>query len=63
MGAAVVRFANKFLDAFLKEKNFVLFAFFIHDNGDAIRYTLFQKQNDQAVCCVCIQTNLQTEPS
>jgi hypothetical protein len=49
MGAAVVRFANKFLDAFEKEKNFVLCALFIFDNGDATRFILFQQQNDQAV--------------
>jgi len=52
MGAAVVRFANNFSDAFQEEKNFVLCALFIYDDGDATRFTLFQKQSDQAVCCV-----------
>jgi len=51
-GAAVVRFANNFLKAFEKKKNFVLCALFIYDEGSATRYTLFQKQNDQVVCCV-----------
>ena len=63
MGAAVVRFANKFLDAFRKEKNFVLCALSIYDDGDVTRFTLFQKPNDQAVCYPCIQTNSQAEPS
>jgi len=50
-GAFIVRFANRFLEAF-KEKNFVLCAIFIWDNGCANRYTLFQQQiqNDDAVC-------------
>ena len=52
MGAAVVRFANNFLEAFKEQKNFVLCAAFIYDEGTATRYTLFQKQNDQAVRCV-----------
>jgi hypothetical protein len=55
-GAAVVRFANNFLEAFKKEKSFVLCAVFIYDDGSATRYTLFQKQNDQVVCCdLCIE--------
>ena len=52
MGAAVVRFANNFLKAFKKEKNFVLCALFIYDEGSATRYTLFQTQNEHVVCCV-----------
>jgi hypothetical protein len=58
MGTAVVRFANNFLKAFQKEKNFVLCTLFIYDNGDATRFTLFQKQNDQAVCCVLYKNEL-----
>jgi hypothetical protein len=50
MGAAVVRFANKFLNAFQNEQNFVLCALFIHEDGEVIRYTLFQEQNNPAVC-------------
>jgi hypothetical protein len=50
-GAFIVRFANKFLNAFKAQRNFVLCAFFIWDNGDAVRYTLFQKVNDRKVCC------------
>lgn len=55
-GAAVVRFANNFVKAFQEEKNFVLCAPFIYDDGNATRFTLFQKQNNQAVCCV-LDTN------
>jgi hypothetical protein len=53
-GAFIVRFANRFLGAFRKEKNFVLCAIFIRDNGKATRYLLFQRhtQNvpDETVC-------------
>jgi len=47
-GAAIVRFANTFLDAF-KTKDFVLIAIFIWDDSKATRYALFQQQNDQTV--------------
>jgi len=50
-GAFIVRFANRFLKAFCGMKNFVLCAIFIWDNGYATRYSLFQQQNDDAVCC------------
>jgi hypothetical protein len=50
-GAFIVRFANQFLNAFKVQRNFVLCAIFIWDNGDATRYTLFQKGNDHKVCC------------
>ena len=49
-GAFIVRFANRFLKAF-EMKNFVLCAIFVWDNGNATRYSLFQQQNDDAVCC------------
>ena len=58
VGAAVVRFANKFLDAFLKEKNFVLCALFIYDSGHVNCFTLFQKRNDPAVCRVLYTNEL-----
>jgi len=48
-GAAIVRFANTFLNTF-KAKNFVLVAIFVHDDGKATRYFLFQRQNDRTVC-------------
>jgi len=50
-GAFIVRFANHFLSAFCQEKNFVLCAIYIWDNGTATRYTLFQQQlkNDEVV--------------
>ena len=51
-GAAIVRFANTFLNAFRQAKNFVLCAIFIWNNGAATRYTLFQRQNGHEVCCV-----------
>jgi hypothetical protein len=50
-GASIVRFANKFLNAFCREKNFVLCAIFIKDDGFATRYSLYQQQNDCRVCC------------
>ena len=55
-GAFIVRFANRFSKAFCKEKNFVLCAIFIWDNGKAIRYTLFQRQaqDDEMVCCALL---------
>ena len=40
--AAIVHFANTFLDAF-KEKDLVLVAIFIWNNGKATLYTMFQK--------------------
>jgi len=46
-GAAVVRFANKFLERFAGK--FVLFAIYIWDNGDVTRYSLFQEPNDKKV--------------
>jgi len=49
MGAAVVRFANKFLDAFMKNKNFVLCAIYIWDSGRVTRYSLFQEPNNPEV--------------
>ena len=50
MGAAVVRFANKFLAAFRDKQNFVLCALFIYDDGEAARFTLFQEPDSQVVC-------------
>jgi hypothetical protein len=49
-GAFIVRFANQFSKAFFKEKNVVLCAIFIWDNGKATRYSLFQL-HDETVCC------------
>src|SRR5712672_804192 len=51
-GATIVRFANTFLEAFRHARNFILCAVFIWDNGSAIRYTLFQDQDDPTVCYV-----------
>ena len=50
-GAAIVRSAKKFLDAF-EAKDFVFCVLFIDSGGTATRYTLFQKQNIQTARCV-----------
>lgn len=42
-GAFIVRFANRFLNASCREKNFVLCAIFIKDDGFATRYSLYQQ--------------------
>jgi hypothetical protein len=42
-GAVIVRFANKFLDTFMAQKDFVLFAIYVWDNGQVTRYSLFQE--------------------
>ncbi|KAI9512458.1 hypothetical protein F5148DRAFT_1373161 [Russula earlei] len=44
-GAAVVRFANKFLESF-KGRDFVLVAVYITSKGEASRYTIFQDPDD-----------------
>jgi hypothetical protein len=48
-GAFVVRMANMFLDRFMKEKNFVLFAMYIWEDGKVTRYSLFQKLGESKV--------------
>ena len=45
-GAFIVRFANSFVGTFREAKDFVLCAIFIWDNGNAIRYTLFQREHE-----------------
>jgi hypothetical protein len=45
-GAAIVRFANKLM----ANKNFVLFAIYIWENGETNCYSLFQEPNDPGVC-------------
>ncbi|KAF8506612.1 kinase-like domain-containing protein [Russula emetica] len=50
-GAAIVRFANKFLNRFMEARNFVLFAIYIWDDGRVTRYSLFQEPNDSQVRC------------
>jgi hypothetical protein len=57
-GAAVVPFANNFLKAFKEQKNFVLCAVFIYDDGGATRFILFQQQDNPAVCCVLYTNEL-----
>ncbi|KIY49881.1 hypothetical protein FISHEDRAFT_72509 [Fistulina hepatica ATCC 64428] len=44
-GAATVRFANRFLKAFMKDKNFVLVAFYIRAQGIVDRFILFEEKN------------------
>lgn len=48
-GAAIVRFANRFLDTFIA-KDFVLFAIYIRPSGKVTRYLLFQEPNNPVVC-------------
>jgi hypothetical protein len=49
LGASIVRFANTFLDAYKKERNFVFLAIFIGDTGLVDRYVLYQKEGSQEV--------------
>ncbi len=49
-GAAIVRFANRFLNTFIANGDFVLFAIYVWDNGKATRYSLFQEPNSSVVC-------------
>lgn len=49
-GAAVIGFANRDLDRFMVDKNFVLFAIYIWDDGNASCYSLFQELNSPEVC-------------
>ena len=49
-GASVVRFANKFLDAYKKEKNLVFMAIYIGYAGATDRYILYQNKGSQKVC-------------
>jgi len=47
-GAAVVRFANRFLNEFKDKQDFVLVAMFIEDDGKVVSYSLFERPNDTA---------------
>ncbi len=51
VGAAVVRFANEFVDKFKAVRNFVLFAINIWDYGGVTHFSLFQEPNNREVCC------------
>jgi hypothetical protein len=57
-GAAIVRFANGFLDRFMEAKNFVLCAMYIWDNGKVTRYSLFQDPGNPEVCWTLYVTKL-----
>jgi hypothetical protein len=57
-GAAIVRFANKFLDKFMEDESFVLFAIYVWDHGEATRYSLFQQSNNSEVCWTLYITKL-----
>jgi hypothetical protein len=48
-GAAIVRFANGFLDRFMATKNFVLCAISVWDSGEVSRYSLYQELNSPEV--------------
>ncbi|RXW20231.1 hypothetical protein EST38_g5621 [Candolleomyces aberdarensis] len=57
-GVSVVRFANEHLDAFRKEKNFILVAIFIYSDGSAERSILYQdKTNLDCVSTTCAGTH------
>jgi len=58
MGGAIVRFANKFLDRFNENENFVLIAIYIWETGEVTHYSLFQEPNNRAVCWVSYLTKL-----
>jgi hypothetical protein len=49
-GATIVRFANKFLDRFMENVDFVLVVIYIWDDGRVTRYSLFQEPNSPEVC-------------
>jgi hypothetical protein len=49
-GAAIVRFANGFLNRFMVTKNFVLCAIYVWDDGQVSRYSLYQEPNRREVC-------------
>jgi hypothetical protein len=49
-GATIVRFANRFLDRFMADKNFVLCALYVWDIGEVTRYSLFQELHEPEVC-------------
>jgi hypothetical protein len=44
-GSAVVRFANTFIEAFKPEKNFVLVAIYIDNQGEVKFYIIFQDRD------------------
>jgi hypothetical protein len=58
-GAAIVRFANRFLDTFMAKEDFVLLAIYIRDNGKVSRYSLFQVLNNPVVCWALYITKLE----
>jgi hypothetical protein len=58
-GAAIVRFANRFLDTFMAKEDFVLLAIYIWDNGKVSRYSLFQVLNNPEVCWTLYITKLE----
>ena len=43
--ASIVRYANRFLDAYKKKKNYIFVAIFIDYNGLAQRHLLFQRED------------------
>ncbi|KAL0945080.1 hypothetical protein HGRIS_001024 [Hohenbuehelia grisea] len=61
-GAAIVRFANGFLDAFKQERDFVLITIYIRENGAVDWYTLFQIRNESRVHYSLEKLTLDTAP-
>ncbi|KAL0948189.1 hypothetical protein HGRIS_010799 [Hohenbuehelia grisea] len=61
-GAAIVRFANGFLDAFKQERDFVLITIYIRETGEVDWYTLFQIRNESNVHYSLEKRTLDTAP-
>jgi hypothetical protein len=57
-GAAIVRFANGFLNRFMATKDFVLCAIYIWEDGEVSRYSLYQEPNNPEVCWTLYITKL-----
>jgi hypothetical protein len=53
-GAAIVRFANTFLDTFKGRKDFVLVAIYIWNNGKATCHILFRGRMSERYVVFCI---------
>lgn len=60
--ASIIRLANTFLDQYKEEKSFFIVAIYIHCNGKAERFILFQKKEDKdnhvrSQFLICVFTN------
>lgn len=48
-GASLIRFANKYLEAYKEKRDFVFIAIYIDDVGQAVRYILYQTKSSDKV--------------